>query len=238
MPLGRASPNSRWWWAASAGVISFGLLVIAVWRDSMMPDAPPLRRPIFAADHRSAPRTAPTPWRGVEGIVLDGVGQADVVVHLQGDFPEAPVPQRPVVLEERDGNIVPRVVAMMTGQVLELRNREPTLHILHGRLDGISQFDRALPPGIGPETWVPATASRGHTPVSVTCDLHPATEAALLVLPHPYFAVTGRDGTFRFATPPGAQSVVAWHPTLGARQVTVVVPQAGAARVALDFGAR
>jgi hypothetical protein len=48
--------------------------------------------------------------------------------------------------------------------------------------------------------------------------------AYLEVLDHPYFSVTGRDGSFRFAdVPQGELTLAVWHERLGARQVSVTV---------------
>jgi hypothetical protein len=68
--------------------------------------------------------------------------------------------------------------------------------------------------------------------VRLKCDVHNWMAAYIGVMAHPFFAVTGPDGTFALAgVPPGTYVVEAWHETLGTRtaQVTVGRQQAGTA---------
>jgi len=56
----------------------------------------------------------------------------------------------------------------------------------------------------------------------------------LVVLDHPYAAVTGADGHFAIAdVPPGDYTVAVWHEVLGRMERPVTVPPAG--RVLVDF---
>jgi hypothetical protein len=44
------------------------------------------------------------------------------------------------------------------------------------------------------------------------------------VLPHPYFAVTGEDGTFTIKNlPPGTYKLTAWHEKFGTQTADVTV---------------
>lgn len=82
------------------------------------------------------------------------------------------------------------------------------------------------------------TSEASATPalVHVTDDLHPWVHAWLVVAPHPFVAVTGADGAFRFDNvPPGRYTLMVWHERLGTRQVTVRVDAAVQTRLQIEF---
>jgi hypothetical protein len=58
---------------------------------------------------------------------------------------------------------------------------------------------------------------------------------------HPFFAVTGEDGSFNIkGVPPGKYTVVAWHEggaTGTEKTMEVTVPASGAAKADFSFGA-
>ena len=54
--------------------------------------------------------------------------------------------------------------------------------------------------------------------VTLKCDVHPWMTGYVGVLPHPYFQVTGEDGSFELKNlPPGNYVIEAWHEKLGAQ---------------------
>ncbi len=67
----------------------------------------------------------------------------------------------------------------------------------------------------------------------------PWARAWLRVFDHPYHAVTGLNGTFRFdSLPPGRHRLIAWHPRLGRLASDFELPPGGEASVELTFEAR
>lgn len=52
--------------------------------------------------------------------------------------------------------------------------------------------------------------------VPIRCDVHGWMNAYAGVMDHPYFAVSGPDGTFEIeGVPPGTYTIEAWHEKLG-----------------------
>ena len=52
--------------------------------------------------------------------------------------------------------------------------------------------------------------------ISVECNIHSWMDAYIGAVPHPYFAVTGNDGTFEIHNvPPGDYVIEAWQAKLG-----------------------
>ncbi|MCC6847496.1 MAG: carboxypeptidase regulatory-like domain-containing protein [Deltaproteobacteria bacterium] len=59
---------------------------------------------------------------------------------------------------------------------------------------------------------------------AIRCDVHPWMRLDLSALPHPYFAVTGANGVFRFPNvPAGTYTLAAVHPSLGRREIVVTI---------------
>ena len=77
--------------------------------------------------------------------------------------------------------------------------------------------------------------------VPVKCNQHPWMKAYIGVLKHPFFAVSGDDGSFTIkGVPPGKYTVIAWHEggVNGTEQkMEVTVPASGAATADFTFGA-
>jgi hypothetical protein len=60
--------------------------------------------------------------------------------------------------------------------------------------------------------------------------------AYVSVLSHPYFGVTGSDGTVRLAdVPPGDYVVATWHETLGTREKQISLPASGRESLELAY---
>jgi hypothetical protein len=72
--------------------------------------------------------------------------------------------------------------------------------------------------------------------VHFKCDVHPWMTSYIGVLPHPYYAVTGDDGSFTIEKlPPGNYTIEAWHESLGTQTQQVTVDANGTATVNIAF---
>ena len=70
--------------------------------------------------------------------------------------------------------------------------------------------------------------------LELTCAAHPWTHAWIAVFDHPYFALTGTDGSFVIdSVPPGRYKVHAWHPRLGAMEQSLTIEAGKAAALTL-----
>ena len=53
-------------------------------------------------------------------------------------------------------------------------------------------------------------------PIAVACDIHSWMKAWIMVFDHPFFAVTGPDGSFEIkGVPAGEQHLVVWQEKVG-----------------------
>lgn len=160
-----------------------------------------------------------------ESVVVDPAGQVqNVIVYLQSP-PAAPAASPPpVTLDQLHCRYVPHVVALRTGQTLHVTTSDPTLHNVHGACTENDPFNFAL---VSPGESKDLTFAKPER-FPVRCDVHPWMRAYVQVFPHPYFAVTGPDGTFEIGNvPAGSYTLVAWQERYGElrKQITITEGQ-------------
>ena len=75
--------------------------------------------------------------------------------------------------------------------------------------------------------------------VKIKCEVHPWMAAYAGVLNHPFFGVSGDDGTFEIKNlPPGQYVIEAWHEKYGTQTLSVTVASADEAKdIAFTFKA-
>jgi len=159
-----------------------------------------------------------------------GGGLADVFVYvksgLEGKKFESPK-EEPVLFDQRGCWYYPRVAGAMVGEKVWITNSDPVFH----NVDALPEFNGRMPAGLKKieETFHQPAVMR-----QIKCDVHPWMKAYVGVLEHPFFAVTGKDGSFSIPKlPPGRYVLEAWHERLGVLTKEVTVGKGGA--VEADF---
>jgi hypothetical protein len=143
------------------------------------------------------------------------------------------VPATPVVIDQRGCWYVPRVAGVQVGQPVVFRSSDDTLHNVHGEPRASRRWNFGLPRADTERTLV---LDAPEIMVPVRCDVHPWMRLDLGVVAHPYFAVTGDDGTFRLpGVPAGTYTLAVWHATLGRREIEVVVAPQATVRTDLEL---
>jgi plastocyanin len=132
-----------------------------------------------------------------------------------------PVPSNTVLLDQEGCQYVPHVLGVQVGQSLEVLNSDPTLHNVHATPKANQEFNTGQPITGMKHTHQFSTR---EVMVPFKCDVHPWMRAWVGVLDHPFFAVTGADGSFRLeGLPPGTYTVEAWHESLGTQTQSVTI---------------
>ena len=130
------------------------------------------------------------------------------------------VPTQPAVVEQKGCMYLPHVLAMRANQPLHLVNDDPTSHNIHPTPANNREWNKAEPPG----TSVDETFAREEIAIPVRCNVHPWMHGYIAVFKHPFFAVTGKDGSFDLSgLPPGTYAIKAWHETLGTSTQTIAI---------------
>jgi hypothetical protein len=141
-------------------------------------------------------------------IGADG-GVANTIVYLKnitaGKAMDLPEQRRH--LDQKHCRYVPHILLVPEGAELQMQSSDATLHTIH--MDGAATFNLPFP---FPNQAVSRTMS---TPglVNLHCNGgHVWMNAEMMVVPHPYYAVTNESGRFEFTgVPPGTYQIVAWH---------------------------
>lgn len=132
-----------------------------------------------------------------------------------------PTPTEAVIIDNIKCVYVPHVSAAQTGQPVTFVNRDPTLHNIHAFPKNQAAFNMGLP-FEGMKQTRKFTVEEVAVPLK--CDVHPWMIGYLAVLAHPYFQVTGEDGSFSLKNvPPGDYVLEVWHEKLGTKELAVTV---------------
>lgn len=128
----------------------------------------------------------------------------------------------------------PHVSGMMAGQTLEILNDDPVNHNVHAQSTVNPPWNIAEPPRAehsfrkfpSPEVLIP-----------MSCSVHPWMRAYIGVSPHPFFAVTGEDGSFTLrGVPPGTYTIEVVQEKLGKKEGKVTLSPSGTASIDFTYG--
>ncbi|HEV8577983.1 MAG TPA: carboxypeptidase regulatory-like domain-containing protein [Thermoanaerobaculia bacterium] len=176
----------------------------------------------------------PTPVDTNEIAVKDGkLGNVFVYVKTGLEGKTFPAPAEKKEIDQVGCQYTPRVQGMQTGQTLSVKNTDATLHNVHALPTTNQEFNQAQPQGLPP---IDKVFDKPEVAVHIKCDVHPWMTAWVGVVPHPYYAVSGEDGSFSIdKLPPGKYTLEAWHEKLGTQTQEVTIAPNQTATVTFDF---
>jgi plastocyanin len=141
-------------------------------------------------------------------------------------------PAEPVVLEQKGCTYKPHVIALQANQKLSVVNADSTTHNIHPSPANNREWNMTQPPGVPLEQ----TFAREEIAIPVKCNIHPWMRGYIAVFKHPFFAVTGKDGSFELKNlPPGTYTITVWHGKLGTQSQQVAVAAGQPAKVDFVF---
>ena len=142
-------------------------------------------------------------------------------------------PKTPVTIDQKGCWFQPRVIGMQTGQSLQVTNSDPVTHNIHPMAQVNREWNHSQAPQ---ETPILRRFAKPELMIPVKCNVHKWMRAWVGVLDHPYFSVTGNDGSFELKNiPAGTYTVAAWHEKLGLREETVTIVAGGKQSVKFSF---
>jgi hypothetical protein len=175
----------------------------------------------MAADPSCA-KQHPTPVLS-QDIVADAKGGLqNVVVFIADGLGDRTfdAPSQPAVIQQSGCMYQPHVLAVRANQKLDVVNSDTTTHNIHPTPKNNREWNKAQ----SPHVLIEETFAREEIAIPVKCNVHPWMRGYIAVFKHPYFVVTGKDGSFDLSNlPPGTYTVEAWHEKLGTATQKITV---------------
>jgi plastocyanin len=164
--------------------------------------------------------------------VVTGAGNTleNVVVYISAGADDANAPSQAVTFTQKGCQYLPHVLAMHTGQELQVVNDDQTSHNIHPLAKVNREWNKSQPPGS------PAIQDKFDQPefISVKCNIHPWMHGWFVVLKTNHYSISKDDGGFSLPNlPPGKYTVTAWHEDYGTQTQDVTIT--GNETKALDF---
>ena len=162
-------------------------------------------------------------------VVGSGGELADTFVYVKDGLTGKtfPVPEKPNLIDQVGCEYTPYVSGLMVNQKLLVRNSDPVLHNVHPipSVAGNKESNVAqLPKAKDLEFSFP----KEEQFLRFKCDVHPWMFSYVSVLNHPFYTVSGKDGTFKISgLPAGKYTIEANHRKAGKQTVEVEVPESG-----------
>lgn len=181
--------------------------------------AAPERKPVFLGGFADC-KALQQPPALEESLIVEGGKIRNVMVFVRKGLEgrEFPSPEGRPKMDQIACIYTPHVLAMQTGQTLDIHNSDSLLHNVHSDSKRNRDFNDPMPrKGDKLEKKLDKAEI-----FSLRCDVHSWMRAWIGVFSHPFFHVTGADGSFDLkGLPPGKYTIRAWHELLGTQDVEV-----------------
>jgi hypothetical protein len=136
-------------------------------------------------------------------------GVANTVVYLKNvsSGKAMDLPEQRRHLDQKHCRYIPHILLVPESGSLTMVSSDATLHTIH--MDGAATFNLPFPFTDRPTSRTMPAAGLVH----LRCNGgHVWMNAEMMVVSHPYYAVTDESGRFEFTdVPPGTYQIVAWH---------------------------
>jgi hypothetical protein len=137
----------------------------------------------------------------------------------------------PVTIDQQGCMFVPRAIGVRAGQMLLVSNSDQVSHNIHPMPQNNREWNQQQSPQ---SDALQHRFARAEIMIPVKCNVHAWMHAYIGVVEHPYFSVTGPDGSFVWNNvPPGDYTVAVWHEKLGQQSRQVHLEKS--AQAAIDF---
>lgn len=170
-------------------------------------------------------------------LVADGKLQ-NVFVYVKSGLPadaNFEISATEVTLDQKGCVYMPRVLGIQAGQPLKIVNSDQTNHNIHPVPKTNREWNESQLKGQAP---IIKKFAKAETQIPVKCNMHSWMLAHINVMAHPFFAVSGADGSFSIkGLPPGEYELEAWHEKFGAKTLKVSVAAKTDAKADFSFDA-
>jgi plastocyanin len=184
---------------------------------------PPVTKPIDMSAEPFCAKLNSAPVFPQQVVTGEAESLANAVVYIK-DFPAdyiVDAPAASATLSQRGCMYDPHIVALRTGQTLEIKNADQATHNVLAMPEQNPKWNRSETPASAP---IEETFAVPELAIPVRCNVHPWMKSYVFVFRHPYYAVTGNDGQFELKIlPPGTYTIEAWQEKYGKQDATITV---------------
>lgn len=186
--------------------------------DGAKPEVKPL-----VADTAKFPDCGAIDTTNETAMVDDKGGIAGVVVLVEVAGAEVKPLEKAFQLDQKNCRFEPHISIVPAGSTVEFLNSDKTSHNVHTFPGKNDAMNKTVPAG-GKETQKLDKEDR----IEIKCDIHPWMQSYLIVAESNFYAVTGKDGSFKIeGLPAGEHKVKLWHETFGKGDGKIVVDAEG-----------
>lgn len=183
----------------------------------------PVLKPVSMDATPACARQHEKPPMSEEVVVNPDGSLKNVFVWVKAGLPDRTWPKRggKVTIDQVGCVYKPHMVGVMTDQDVEFLNSDPTNHNIHPLPRINREWNESQSPKGDPKI---KTFAKQEIMIPIKCNVHPWMRVWVGVVAHPFFQVTGDDGTFTLeGLPPGEYTVEAWHEKLPPQEIKVKV---------------
>jgi hypothetical protein len=170
-------------------------------------------------------------------VVGQGGELADTFIYVKDGVTgkQFPLPEKPALIDQVGCEYTPYVSGLMVNQKLLVRNSDPVLHNVHpipavagNKESNIAQLPKSKD--------LEFTFPKEEPFLRFKCDVHPWMFSYVSVMSHPFYSVSGKDGTFKIQNlPAGKYTIEANHRKAGKKTMEVEVPATGSKEANFEF---
>ena len=176
----------------------------------------------------------------------DKVYSQDVVVNENGTLSNVfvwiktgleqysfPTPSVQASLDQKSCLYSPHVIGVQVKQEIKISNSDPTTHNIHPLPRSNREWNQSQR---AQGKALIKSFARAEVMIPVKCNVHPWMKSYVGVVAHPYFIVTGAEGTFELKDVPRGDYVIeAWHEKFGVTEQQVTVGASESKEVSFNF---
>lgn len=158
-----------------------------------------------------------------ESLVVSDGHLANVFVYIKdglGNRTFKP-PMTPVIIDQRGCRYHPHVLGAMTGQIIQIRNDDPTTHNIHPMPKHNREWNVSE---TASSPLIQQSFANEEIMMPMKCNLHPWMRMYINIVKNPFFAVTDQSGKYEIqGLPPGEYTIAFVQEKLGEQDVKVTL---------------
>ena len=142
--------------------------------------------------------------------VTGAASSADVVVYVQQAPGTFTLPAKPVTMDQKQMQFLPRVLPVVAGTTVKFVNSDPTPHNVFSPDN--EKYNLGTWPQGQAKDYAFSKCAKFPCVYTQLCRVHPEMLGYVVVLQNPFFGVSDKNGAYKIDNvPPGTYVLAVWH---------------------------